>query len=75
MTKPPPDIEPDVQTLADLPFHVMGRYPGPLCMGRCRNGEIVALSSKELFERVRDLALGLGALGMEPGDRVELRRL
>lgn len=65
-----PEIEPDVQTLADLPFHVMGRYPSPLCMGQCRGGEIVGVSSQELFERVRDLALGLGALGMERGDRV-----
>ena len=65
-------MEPDLETLADLPFHVMGRYPSPLCIGRCRNGEVVGLSSKELFERVRDLALGLGALGMEPGDRVAI---
>jgi long-chain acyl-CoA synthetase len=66
------EIEPDVHTLADLPFHVMGRYPSPLCMGRCHGSEIVGWSSQELFERVRDLALGLGALGMERGDRVAL---
>ena len=50
----------------------MGRYPSPLCLGRCHGSEIVGLSSQELFQRVRDLALGLGALGMEPGDRVAL---
>ncbi len=69
---PDAEIEPDVQTLADLPFHIMGRHPGPLCVGRCRGDEVVGLSSQELFERVRDLALGLGALGMARGDRVAI---
>ena len=72
MTDSVPEIEPDVRTLADLPFHIMGRYPSPLCIGRCRGAEIVGLSSQELFERVRDLALGLGAIGMARGDRVAI---
>lgn len=72
MTDSVPEIEPDVQTLADLPFHIMGRYPSPLCIGRCSGAEIVGLSSQELFERVRDLALGFGALGMARGDRVAI---
>jgi long-chain acyl-CoA synthetase len=63
--------EPDaaVTTLADLPFHFMGRFPKPLLMGRCQAGRIDGLSSKELFERIRDVALGLQALGVGPGDR------
>ena len=50
------DAEPaaDVKTIADLPFHVMGRFQKPLAMGRCRGGQIDGLSSKELFESVRD---------------------
>jgi long-chain acyl-CoA synthetase len=74
MTTTAADVEPsiDVRTIADLPFHIMGRVPKPLAMGRCRGTEIDGLSSKELFERVRDLSLGLGALGMSRGDRVAI---
>lgn len=62
----------DVQTLADLPFHVMGRFQKPLMLGRCREGGIDGHSSKEVFEHVRDLSLGLGQLGMVRGDRVAI---
>jgi long-chain acyl-CoA synthetase len=67
-------VAPDasVATIADLPFHVMGRFPKPQLIGRCRNGGIDFLSSKEFFERVRDLSLGLGALGVGSGDRVAI---
>jgi long-chain acyl-CoA synthetase len=66
------EIDADVKTIADLPFHVMGRFPKPLMLGRCRGGEIVGLSSKEMFERIRDISLGLRTLGVSPGDRVAL---
>jgi long-chain acyl-CoA synthetase len=65
-----PDV--DVRTVADLPFHVSGRFPKPLLIGRCRDGGIDGLSSKEFFERVRDVSLGLAALGIGPGDRVAI---
>jgi long-chain acyl-CoA synthetase len=67
-----PEPEATVNTIADLPFHVMGRFPKPLLIGRCREGRIDGLSSKEFFERVRDLSIGLSALGMRTGDRVAL---
>jgi long-chain acyl-CoA synthetase len=60
----------DVRTIADLPFHVMGRFPKSMLLGRCRQGGVDGISSQEFFERVRDLSLGLGALGIGPGDRV-----
>ncbi|HJR60612.1 MAG TPA: long-chain fatty acid--CoA ligase [Vicinamibacterales bacterium] len=60
----------EVRTIADLPFHNMGRFPKPVMMGRCRGGDIEAISTKELFEQFRDLALGLGSLGISNGDRV-----
>jgi long-chain acyl-CoA synthetase len=63
---------PDVSTLADLPFHVMGRIAKPLVLGRCREGGIDGLSAKEFFERVRDLSLGFRALGMQAGDRMAM---
>ena len=69
---PADEPEPDFRTIADLPFHVMGRFPKATLVGRCRNGGIDWLSSKEFFERVRDLSLGLSALGIGAGDRVVL---
>ena len=63
---------PDVRTIADLPFHHMGRFPKPLAMGRCRSGQIEGISSQELFERIRDVSLGLSSLGVGSGDRVAI---
>ena len=68
----PPEPEIDVRTMADLPFHVMGRNPKPLAVGRCRSAAIAGASSKEFFERIRDLSLGFGALGLQAGDRVAI---
>lgn len=66
------EIDADVKTIADLPFHMAGRFPKPVAIGRCRGDEIVEISSKEVLERVRDLSLGLGALGVKAGDRVAI---
>jgi long-chain acyl-CoA synthetase len=73
-TASPPDDAPevDVDTIADLPFHVTGRFQNPRLIGRCRGDGIDALSSKEFFECIRDLSLGLCALGVGPGDRVAI---
>jgi long-chain acyl-CoA synthetase len=67
-----PEPESNVRTIADLPFHFMGRFQKPVFMGRCRSGAVDSMSSKELFERVRDVSLGLTALGLARGDRVAL---
>ena len=61
-----------VTTLAAIPFHVSGRYPKPLLLRRCQIEKIEELSSKEFFDQVRDLSLGLGTLGIESGDRVAI---
>ncbi|HET7619302.1 MAG TPA: long-chain fatty acid--CoA ligase [Vicinamibacterales bacterium] len=63
---------PSLSTIADLPFHVLGRHPKPLMIGRCRGNDIDGLSTRDFFDRVRDLSLGLRALGLERGDRVAL---
>ena len=110
----PPAVDPDtapdaeLKTIADLPFHAMGRFPRTLAIGRCRGEQVQGtspgtgaasvtpgakpgvtvpgtgapaakpgvkidgVSSQELFERIRDLALGLAALGVGPGDRVAI---
>jgi len=61
---------PELDTLADLPFHVSGRYPKPLLVGQVRGGVIAGQSTREWFDGLRDLALGLESLGVVAGDRV-----
>ena len=63
-----------IRTLADLPFHVSGRYPKPVLIRRCQAdaADATELSSREFFEQIRDLSLGLGTLGVEAGDRVAI---
>ncbi len=68
----PTDPAPSVRTLADLPFHVMGRFQGAPVVGTTRGGEIRSQVGRELFDGIRDLSLGLSELGMAPGDRVAL---
>ena len=62
----------DVKTIADLPFHVMGRFPKPLLLGRCRGGGVEGMSNKEVFDKIRELSLGLAAFGVAAGDRVAI---
>ena len=66
--------EPPAQlaTLADMPFHLLGRHPKAEAIGRCREGGIDWLSTNAFFERVRDISLGLVAMGLQHGDRVVL---
>jgi long-chain acyl-CoA synthetase len=72
VTLPAAEPVPQLATIADLPFQVSGRHPKPLLVGRVRDGKIVGDSTKEWFERLRDLSLGLRALGVSPGDRVAI---
>jgi long-chain acyl-CoA synthetase len=64
------DERPDIATLADLPFHILGRYPKPLLVGQCRQGRVEGRSTRDWFDRIRDLSLGLSSLGVGAGDRV-----
>jgi long-chain acyl-CoA synthetase len=59
-------------TIAALPFFVAGRYQKSDLVGRCAGDRIEATSGRELVDRVRDLSLGLSALGMERGHHVAL---
>lgn len=63
---------PDLHTIADLPFHVLGRHPKALAVGRCRGSEIVGQSTREWFDDLRDLSLGLTEAGIGAGDRVAI---
>ena len=67
------DVAPSaLRTVADLPFHMLGRFAKPLAIGRCRDAAVEGLSSQAAFERIRDLSLGLRSLGMSVGDRVAI---
>src|SRR5262245_1969276 len=59
------------RTIAELPFFSSGRFPKPDLIGRC-GAAITWISGRDLIDRVRDLCLGLRALGMKHGDRVVL---
>ncbi|MEO6238901.1 MAG: long-chain fatty acid--CoA ligase, partial [Vicinamibacterales bacterium] len=68
------DLEPspELATVADLPFHVLGRHPKPLLIGQVRQGVIAGVSTRDWFDSIRDLALGLASLGVRAGDRVAI---
>jgi long-chain acyl-CoA synthetase len=63
------DFEGFPPTLAGLPEWVAGRHPKPLTVGRVTGGGVTGLGARELRDRVRDIALGLTALGLKRGDR------
>jgi long-chain acyl-CoA synthetase len=69
---PQTEPETDVRTIADLPFYNMGRFPKPMMVGRCRDGATIGISTQELFQRIRELSLGLVSFGIGNGDRVAL---
>ena len=64
--------EPQITTLADLPFHVAGRYQHAHVVRRCTPDGIDTYTGSDLFDRIRTLSLGLADLGVRPGDRVAL---
>ena len=64
--------EPLIRTLADLPFHVAGRFPKPVLIRRCVGDRCEDRSSREVFDDVRDLSLGLEDVGVRAGDRVAI---
>lgn len=64
--------EPAITTLADLTFHVAGRFPKAALIRRCVGDRMEDRSSREVFDEVRDISLGLGDVGVEVGDRVAI---
>src|SRR3982750_3442030 len=65
-------MEPDLRTIADLPFHVMGRFQTAPVVGSARGGQVHSVTGKEFFDGIRDASLGLTALGMDAGERVAI---
>jgi long-chain acyl-CoA synthetase len=64
-------VESQIATLAQLPSHVAGRFPAT-SVRRCTPDGYDEMSGREFFEQIRDVSLGLAALGVCPGDRVAL---
>ena len=64
--------DPDIRSLAELPFRVSGRFDKPVLTGRCEGDRIRRWSNRQLFDEVRDLSLGLGALEVRARDRVAI---
>lgn len=59
-------------TIAQLPFFACGRYPASALIGRTGSTGIRSTLGRDLVDRIRDLSLGLSALGLARGDRVLL---
>ena len=60
------------RTIAALPFFASGRYPKAELVGWCRAEGVVSQSAREFVARVRDVGLGLDAIGLAAGTRVVL---
>lgn len=63
-------INPNVKTLADLPFSIAERFPERAILRHSVGDAFLNISGHDFLEHIRDLSLGLGALGVAAGDRV-----
>jgi long-chain acyl-CoA synthetase len=62
----------DQLTLADLPFHVLERFPKPGLVCRCQEQGFLEYSGREFYEAIRNLGFAFSSLGIIAGDRVAL---
>ncbi|MFB3852246.1 MAG: long-chain fatty acid--CoA ligase [Vicinamibacterales bacterium] len=60
------------RTLADIPLYLGKHCQKPAILRRCKPDGFDDYSPAEVYARVRDLAVGLGTLGLEAGDRMAL---
>jgi long-chain acyl-CoA synthetase len=58
--------------LADLPFHVLERYPKPGLVCRCQEQGFLEYSGLEFYEAIRNLSFAFSSLGIAVGDRIAL---
>ena len=66
-----PEPPPELATLADLPFHVLGRYPKPLLIGQVHGRARSPASPRGTGSIACAISsLGLSSLGVGAGDRV-----
>lgn len=62
----------ELATLADLPELVLRRFPRDAFIRRCRASGFDSWSTADFVAQVHALSATLGALGVQPGDRVAL---
>ncbi|RPJ85095.1 MAG: hypothetical protein EHM13_02115, partial [Acidobacteria bacterium] len=66
-------VTPDkFRTLADIPLYLGKHCQKPALLRRCKPDGYDDYSPGEVYAQVRDLAVGLSTLGLEPGDRMAL---
>jgi long-chain acyl-CoA synthetase len=63
-------IDPNVKTLADLPFNIAERFPARAILRHSVGDAFLNTSGYDFLEHVRDLSVGLRELGLAAGDRV-----
>ena len=63
-------INPNVKTLANLPFNIAERFPERAILRHSAGDALLNTSGRDFLEHVRDLSVGLGELGLAAGDRV-----
>ncbi len=59
-----------VETISQLFLNTIRSYPKDDLMMFKKGGAYVSLSSREILDRVKNIALGLRSLGIGPGDKV-----
>ncbi|MEK7466709.1 MAG: long-chain fatty acid--CoA ligase [Planctomycetota bacterium] len=62
----------DPVTLNELAFSALDGFRQPALFKSRRDAAWVGMSARDVERRVRELSLGLGELGVKPGDRVAL---
>ena len=59
-----------VETISQLFINTIRSYPKNDLMMYKKGGEYVSISSRDVWDRVRFLSLGLRSLGLQPGDKL-----
>ncbi|MCX6565296.1 MAG: AMP-binding protein [Candidatus Aminicenantes bacterium] len=59
-----------IETLCQIPLNTLRSYGKPDQLLYKEKGRYVPISSREFYDRIRFIALGLRALGQEPGDKL-----
>jgi long-chain acyl-CoA synthetase len=63
-------IQPNIKTLADLPFRIAERFPHRAVLRYCLGDAIREVSGSEFLEQIRNVSAGLRELGLATGERV-----
>lgn len=67
-----PELSPETSSVPGLCLTASLRHDKPDALNHRSEGRWINTSAAEFVERVKDVALGLAALGIRPGDRIAL---